>query len=82
LTGGPGRAVQRWEVGDSSALRPLEIETIINSVKKIGKVLIVDVAVKAGYCGREVPGPNNPDLDKAAVTQVEGNIEKARELEG
>lgn len=42
----------------------------------------MDVAVKAGDCGREVPGPNNPDLDKAAVTQTEGNIEKARELEG
>ena len=29
---------------------------------------------------REVPSPENRDLDKASVTQVEDSIEKAREL--
>ena len=40
------------------------------------------VAVKDGGFGREVPSPNNRDLEKASVTQVEDSIEKARELAG
>ena len=56
LPGSCRRAGQGWEVVDPSALRPREIETIINSVKKTGKVLIVHVAVKDGGFGWELAG--------------------------
>jgi pyruvate/2-oxoglutarate/acetoin dehydrogenase E1 component len=44
------------EVVDPRTLRPLDRETIINSVKKTGKVLIVHEAVKTGGFGGELAG--------------------------
>ena len=44
------------EVVDPRTLRPLDTETIINSVKKTGKVLIVHEAVKTGGFGGELAG--------------------------
>lgn len=44
------------EVVDPRSLRPLDKETIINSVKKTGKVLIVHEAVKTGGFGGELAG--------------------------
>ena len=42
------------EVVDPRTLRPLDTETIVNSVKKTGKVLIVHEAVKTGGYGGEL----------------------------
>jgi len=42
------------EVVDPRTLRPLDTETIVNSVKKTGKVLIVHEAVKTGGFGGEL----------------------------
>ena len=42
------------EVVDPRTLRPLDTDTIINSVKKTGKVLIVHEAVKTGGVGGEL----------------------------
>ena len=42
------------EVVDPRSLRPLDTETIVNSIKKTGKVLIVHEAVKTGGCGGEL----------------------------
>ncbi len=42
------------EVVDPRTLRPLDSETIVNSVKKTGKVLIVHEAVKTGGFGGEL----------------------------
>jgi pyruvate dehydrogenase E1 component beta subunit len=44
------------EIVDPRTLRPLDTETIINSVKKTGKVLIVHEAVKTGGFGGELAG--------------------------
>ena len=44
------------EVVDPRTLRPLDTETIIDSVKKTGKVLIVHEAVKTGGFGGELAG--------------------------
>ena len=44
------------EVVDPRTLRPLDTETIITSVKKTGKVLIVHEAVKTGGFGGELAG--------------------------
>lgn len=44
------------EVVDPRTLRPLDTETIVNSVKKTGKVLIVHEAVKTGGFGGELAG--------------------------
>lgn len=44
------------EVVDPRTLRPLDTGTIINSVKKTGKVLIVHEAVKTGGFGGELAG--------------------------
>lgn len=44
------------EVVDPRTLRPLDTETIIKSVKKTGKVLIVHEAVKTGGFGGELAG--------------------------
>lgn len=44
------------EVVDPRTLRPLDQETIVNSVKKTGKVLIVHEAVKTGGFGGELAG--------------------------
>lgn len=42
------------EIVDPRTLRPLDTETIVNSVKKTGKVLIVHEAVKTGGFGGEL----------------------------
>ena len=42
------------EIVDPRTLRPLDTETIVNSVKKTGKVLIVHEAVKTGGYGGEL----------------------------
>jgi pyruvate/2-oxoglutarate/acetoin dehydrogenase E1 component len=42
------------EVVDPRTLRPLDTETVVNSVKKTGKVLIVHEAVKTGGYGGEL----------------------------
>ena len=44
------------EIVDPRTLRPLDTETIVNSVKKTGKVLIVHDAVKTGGFGGELAG--------------------------
>lgn len=44
------------EVVDPRTLRPLDTETIVSSVKKTGKVLIVHEAVKTGGFGGELAG--------------------------
>jgi pyruvate dehydrogenase E1 component beta subunit len=44
------------EIVDPRTLRPLDKETIINSVKKTGKVLITHEAVKTGGFGGELAG--------------------------
>jgi pyruvate/2-oxoglutarate/acetoin dehydrogenase E1 component len=44
------------EVVDPRSLRPLDTETIVNSIKKTGKVLIVHEAVKTGGFGGELAG--------------------------
>ena len=44
------------EVVDPRTLRPLDTETIVNSVKKTGKVLLVHEAVKTGGFGGELAG--------------------------
>jgi pyruvate dehydrogenase E1 component beta subunit len=44
------------EVVDPRTLRPLDAETIVNSIKKTGKVLIVHEAVKTGGFGGELAG--------------------------
>lgn len=44
------------EIVDPRTLRPLDTETIVNSVKKTGKVLIVHEAVKTGGFGGELAG--------------------------
>ena len=44
------------EVVDPRSLRPLDTETIVGSVKKTGKVLIVHEAVKTGGFGGELAG--------------------------
>ncbi|HKJ26098.1 MAG TPA: transketolase C-terminal domain-containing protein, partial [Anaerolineales bacterium] len=42
------------EVVDPRTLRPLDTETVVDSVKKTGKVLIVHEAVKTGGYGGEL----------------------------
>lgn len=83
------------EVIDLRTLYPLDIDTIIESVNKTGRLLVVHEAVKQSGFGGEIvsqvtekafhflkeapkrlggtftPIPNNPDLEKAAVPQVE-----------
>jgi pyruvate/2-oxoglutarate/acetoin dehydrogenase E1 component len=44
------------EIVDPRTLRPLDTETIVDSVKKTGKVLIVHEAVKTGGFGGELAG--------------------------
>lgn len=44
------------EIVDPRTLRPLDTKTIVNSVKKTGKVLIVHEAVKTGGFGGELAG--------------------------
>lgn len=92
------------EVVDPRTLVPLDEETIIQSVKKTGHVLIVHEAVKRGGFGGEiasmiaesdafdyldapirrlggkpVPTPYNPNLEKAAIPQVEDIVAIVKE---
>jgi len=93
------------EVVDPRTLVPLDTETILESVKKTSRVLVVYEAVKrSGYGaeiasmiaesdafdyldapirrlgGVETPIPYNPELEKAAVPQVNDIIEECRKL--
>ncbi|TSB47248.1 alpha-ketoacid dehydrogenase subunit beta [Alkalicoccobacillus porphyridii] len=92
------------EVVDPRTLVPLDEETIIESVKKTGKLIVVHEAVKRGgfggeiasviaeseafdyldapikrLAGKAVPIPYNPELEKAAVPQVQDIIEAVKE---
>lgn len=93
------------EVIDPRTIRPLDSAMIIESVKKTGRVLLVQEAVLTGgfmsevaaliagseafaylaapiqrLCGLDIPIPYNPDLEKAAVPQVEDIVREARRL--
>ncbi len=93
------------EVVDPRTLVPLDTETILKSVKKTSRVLVVHEAVKRGGYGAEIasmigesdafdyldapirrlggvatPIPYNPELEKAAVPQVNDIIEECRKL--
>ncbi|WP_243299383.1 alpha-ketoacid dehydrogenase subunit beta [Bacillus litorisediminis] len=92
------------EVVDPRTLVPLDEETIIESVKKTGRVIVVHEAVKRGGFGGEIasviaeseafdyldapikrlgglpiPIPYNPNLEKAAIPQVEDIIQAVKE---
>lgn len=91
------------EVIDPRTLVPLDEETLVKSVSKTGRCVIVHEAVKRGgfggeiagviveseafdfldapiqrLGGRSVPIPYNPNLEKAAVPQVEDIIQAVR----
>lgn len=93
------------EVIDLRTVRPMDRETIIDSVKKTSRLMCVYEGVKTlgigaelsamiaeseafDYLdapivrlgGAETPIPYNPDLEKAAVPQVPGIIDAARDL--
>lgn len=93
------------EVVDPRTLVPLDTETILASVKKTGRVLVVYEAVKRGGYGAEIastiaesdvfdsldapvgrlggvatPIPYNPELEKAAVPQVDNIICECKKL--
>jgi pyruvate dehydrogenase E1 component beta subunit len=93
------------EVIDLRTIRPMDRETIIDSVKKTSKLLCVYEGVKTLGVGAEIsamiaesdafdyldapiirlggaetPIPYNPELEKAAVPQVDGIISAARDL--
>lgn len=92
------------EVVDPRTLVPLDEETIVQSVKKTGHLLIIHEAVKRGGFGGEiasmiaesdafdyldapirrlggkpVPIPYNPNLEKAAIPQVEDIVAIVKE---
>ncbi|MED5053385.1 alpha-ketoacid dehydrogenase subunit beta [Anoxybacillus rupiensis] len=92
------------EIVDPRTLVPLDEETIVESVKKTGRVVVVHEAVKRGGYGGEiasviaeseafdyldapikrlgglpVPIPYNPNLEKAAVPQVQDIIKAVKE---
>ena len=93
------------EVVDPRTLVPLDKETLIQSVKKTGRLAVVYEAVKRGgfgaeivssiveseafdyldapikrLGGKEIPIPQNPELEKHAVPQTEDIIEAVRAL--
>ncbi|AZU62295.1 alpha-ketoacid dehydrogenase subunit beta [Neobacillus mesonae] len=93
------------EVIDPRTLVPLDTETILESVKKTSRVLVVYEAVKRGGYGAEIasmiaesdafdyldapirrlggaaaPIPYNPELEKAAVPQVNDIIKECQKL--
>lgn len=93
------------EVVDPRTLVPLDTETIIESVKKTSRVLVVYEGVKRSGYGAEIasmiaesdafdfldariqrlggvptPIPYNPNLEKAAVPQVNDIIAKCRQI--
>lgn len=92
------------EVVDPRTLVPLDEETIVESVKKTGRLIVVHEAVKRGGFGGEiasmiaeseafdyldapikrlggkaVPIPYNPELEKAAVPQVQDIVEAVKD---
>ena len=93
------------EVIDLRSIRPIDRETILASVKKTGRLMVVYEGVKAFGVGAEIsamvaesdafdfldapilrlgaadaPVPYNPDLERAAVPQVETITQAARRL--
>ncbi|GAB3042279.1 alpha-ketoacid dehydrogenase subunit beta [Virgibacillus ainsalahensis] len=93
------------EVVDPRTLVPLDEKTIIESVKKTSRALVVYEAVKRGGYGAEIasmigesdafdfldapirrlggeatPIPYNPELEKAAVPQVNNIIQECKQL--
>jgi pyruvate dehydrogenase E1 component beta subunit len=93
------------EVIDLRSLRPLDTGTLVASVKKTGRLMVVYEGVKTLGIGAEVsaaiaeseafdyldapilrlggaecPIPYNPELEKAAVPQVESILAGARQL--
>ena len=95
------------EVIDLRSLRPLDTGTLIESVRKTGKLMVVYEGVKTLGIGAEIsaaiaeseafdyldapilrlggaecPIPYNPELEKAAVPQVESILAGARTLVG
>lgn len=93
------------EVVDPRTLVPLDKQTIIDSVKKTGRAIVVTEAVKrSGFsgelasviaesecfdyldapiirlAGKEVPIPYHPELEKAAVPQVEDILSACRSM--
>lgn len=93
------------EVIDPRTLVPLDIDTLVESVKKTGRLLVVHEAVKRGGYGAEIvstviesdafdyldapiirlggkaiPIPQNPELEKRAIPQVEDIVEAARNI--
>lgn len=93
------------EVIDPRTLVPLDTETIIDSVKKTNRALVVYEAVERGGYGAEIasiigeseafdyldapvsrlggvatPIPYNPNLEKAAVPQVEDIVAKCKTI--
>ncbi|SIQ46966.1 pyruvate dehydrogenase E1 component beta subunit [Rhizobium sp. RU35A] len=93
------------EVIDLRSIRPIDHETIIASVRKTGRLLIVYEGVKSYGIGAEIsamvaesdafdfldapilrlggaeaPIPYNPDLERAAVPQVDTILAAARRL--
>ncbi|MBM0065691.1 alpha-ketoacid dehydrogenase subunit beta [Alkalicoccobacillus gibsonii] len=92
------------EVVDPRTLVPLDEETIVESVKKTGRLIVVHEAVKRGGFGGEiasmiaeseafdyldapikrlggkaVPIPYNPELEKAAVPQVQDIVDAVKD---
>ena len=61
------------EVIDPRTLRPLDIELILESLKKTGRLIIADVACKTGGSGSEIAArivENAPGLLKAPLKRV------------
>jgi acetoin:2,6-dichlorophenolindophenol oxidoreductase subunit beta len=92
------------EIIDPRTLVPLDEETIVQSVKKTSRVVVVHEAVKRGGFGGEIAGmiaeseafdyldapikrlggkavpiPYNPELEKAAIPQVEDIVQAVKE---
>jgi pyruvate dehydrogenase E1 component beta subunit len=90
---------------DPRTLRPLDVDSIVDSVTSTGRALLVQEAPKTGgfmaeiaarivespafghlkapvtrLCGLDVPIPYAPQLERAAVPQVEDIVVAAREL--
>ncbi len=61
------------EVIDPRTIKPLDSELILESVKKTGRLVIADPAVKTGGCGGEIAcvvAENAPEALKAPVVRV------------
>jgi acetoin:2,6-dichlorophenolindophenol oxidoreductase subunit beta len=93
------------EVIDPRTLVPLDKDTLIQSVKKTGRLAVVYEAVKRGgygaeivstivesegfdyldapiirLGGKEIPIPQNPELEKHAIPQVEDIVREVRSM--